>query len=128
MEEICHKLVLKLLKYIPFIIAIFYFIDSVLNCFGIIVYIVPDIFYMSPITALFMIIASFAFRFCIWHRLPIYYSIILHLLSTIDYYFNISITNSIILFIIILITIIFIILGMYLKNRYNKMRMLNVNE
>ena len=128
MEEICHKLVLKLLKYIPFIIAIFYFIDSVLNCFGIIVYIVPDIFYMSPITALFMIIASFAFRFCIWHRLPIYYSMILHLLSAIDYYFNIGITNSIILFIIILITIIFIILGMYLKNRYNKMRMLNVNE
>ena len=120
MEEICHKILLILLKYIPFIIAIIYLIVSVLRCFGVMSFIIPNLFFMSPITALFMIVASFTFKFCIWHRLPIYYSLLLHGIVCIDYYCNIPITSSILLFVYLLITIVFIIIGMYLKNRYNK--------
>lgn len=119
MEEVCHKILLILLKYIPFIIAIVYLIVSVLRCFGVMSFIMPNLFFMSPITALFMIVASFAFRFCIWHRLPIYYALLLHGIDCINYYCT-PITNNILLFVYLLITIVFIIIGMYLKNRYNK--------
>ena len=128
MEELCHKILLILLKYIPFLIAIAYLITSILHCFGIICLIVPNIFYLSPITALFILVASKAFKFCIWHRLPIYYALLLHGIACLDYYCKIPITNNIMLFIYLLITIIFILIGMYLKNQYNKKKKYGQNR
>ena len=75
---------------------------------------------MSPMIALFILIASLTFKFCIWHRLPIYYALLLHIISTIDYYTNIAISNWFMLFVYLVITIVFILIGMYFKNRYNK--------
>lgn len=120
MEGISHKIFLIVVKYLPIIIALGYLITSMLHCFGIICYIIPNLFYMSPITALFMICTSFAFKFCIWHRLPIYYAMILHLMTIIDYYTAITITSFALMFVYLVIAIIFILIGMYLKNRYNK--------
>jgi hypothetical protein len=128
MEETCHKILLIILKYIPFIIAIIYFTSSILHCFGIRCYLLGNLFFLSPITALFILVASFAFRFCIWHRLPIYYSLILHGIACLDYYCSIPITSNIMLFIYLLITIIFILVGMYLKNRYNKKKRYGQNR
>lgn len=122
MEVILHKLFLIIVKYLPFIIALSYLIVSVLHCFGTVCYLIPNLFYMSPITALFTISASFAFKFCIWHRLPIYYVMILHLIAIIDYYTVIAITSFSLLFVYLVITILFILLGMILKNRYNHRR------
>ena len=120
MVEVWHKLFLIIVKYIPFIIAIAYLFASVLKCFGIIPLFIPNLFYMSPITALFILAASFAFKFCIWHRLPIYYALLIQGIDCIEYYSNITITNNVLLFIYLMITITFILVGMYLKNRYNK--------
>ena len=128
MEETCHKILLIILKYIPFIIAIIYFISSILHCFGIRCCLLGNLFFLSPITALFILVASFAFRFCIWHRLPIYYALILHVTACLDYYCNIPITSNIMLFIYLLITIMFILVGMYLKNRYNKKKRYGQNR
>lgn len=120
MVEIWHKTFLLFVKYVPFIIATVYLIINIASCFGITLIILPNLFYMSPITALFIIAASFAFKFCIWHRLPIYYALLLQGIATIDYYSNVLITSNIMLFVYLIITLIFILLGMYLKNKYNK--------
>lgn len=120
MVEIWHKLFLIILKYIPILIGIAYFIASVFSCFGIYLVVLNTIFYMSPITALFILIASATFKFCIWHRLPIYYALLLHGISILDYYTPLTLTNSLILFVYLLITIMFILIGLYLKNKHNK--------
>jgi len=120
MEAKFHKVFLIILKCTPFIVALAYFICVMLSCFGISTYIIPTLFFLSPVAILFFICSSFAFKFCIWHRLPIYYSIILYIINSIDYYINLPIIDNIMLFIYLMITITFILVGMYLKNRYNK--------
>lgn len=128
MEGIWHKWFLIIVKYIPSIIAIVYLCAAILKCFGIMPMFIPNLFYMSPITALFILSASFTFKFCIWHRLPIYYALMIHGIDCIDYYCNIVITNYIILFIYLTITITFILFGMYLKNRCNKKKRYEQNR
>ena len=106
------------IKYIPFIIAFGYFISCICTCFGIVPIIIPNIIYMSPVTSLFILCASFAFRFCIWHRLSIYYALVTHAIVLIDYYSSITLSNWIMLFVYLLSAIITILLGMY--NRKQK--------
>ena len=112
-----YKIFLLLVKYLPFIIAILYFISCTLNCFGIYSRFTAQLAFYSPITAVFMLYTSFVFKCCVWHRLPIYYSLILQILININYYIPIS--SNIKLFVYLALTITFILFGMYLKNKYN---------
>lgn len=108
------------MKYVPVLIACVYFINAIASCIGVKLWILQDVFFLSPITALFILCASFVFKFCIWHRLPIYYCIILHIISYIDYYTNFLMVNSLALFVYLTLTIFCILLGMYFKNKRNE--------
>jgi hypothetical protein len=66
-----------------------------------------------------MLFASFAFNFCTWHRLPIYYCGVMDLISFLDVKYYISIQNHLMLAIYLIVTIVFILIGMYLKQKYN---------
>ena len=114
-----YKLFLILVKYLPFIIAVVYFICIMSYCIGIELNVLMNTFFLSPTMAGFILIASFVFKACIWHRLPIYYSLVLQIINTIDYYSPIIFTNSIMLYVYLLITIVFILIGMYLKEKRN---------
>lgn len=96
-----------------------YFITIITECLGVYPIVIPTLFYMSPISILFILAASFTLNFYIWHRLPIYYSLVLQIINTIDYYSPVVFTNNIMLYIYLIITIIFILLGMYFKNLHN---------
>lgn len=120
MVERLHKLFLIIVKYLPFIIGIIYFLIAILNCFGIECIVLTNLIFISPISALFILAASFTFKFCIWHRLPIYYCMMLETIGFIDYYAPLLISNNLMLLIHLSITILTILIGMYLKNRYNK--------
>lgn len=111
---------LLLLKHIPFAIALLTLICCILSCFGIYVKLLALFSFYSPITAGFMLYASNLFQNCIWHRLPIYYSLILEIFDYLNLYIPIS--GRIDLFIYLTLTILFIILGMYFKNNTNKKR------
>ena len=114
-----HKVFLIIVKYIPFILAVGYFIMAIESILNIHPVILPNLFFLSPISIVFILSASFVFKFCIWHRLPIYYCLTIQLINLIDYYSPIVFTNSTMLFIYIIVTIIFILLGMYFKNLHN---------
>ena len=114
-----YKLLLLAVKYLPAIIAIIYFICIIIGYFGIQLIIIPNLFFMSPIMALFILLVSFVFKCCVWHRLPIYYSLIEHGLVTIEYYVPGIFLSTTWMFVHLLVVIIFIILGMYFKNKYN---------
>ena len=122
MAERLHKLFLIIVKYLPFIIGVFYFMITILNCIGISTIVLSNIIFLSPISAIFILSASFTFKFCIWHRLPVYYCMLLETISFVDYYSPMAIKSNVMLLIYLIIAILFILIGMYFKNRYNKKR------
>ena len=65
MVERLHKVFLLFVKYIPVLIAVCYFIKIILNYFGFQSELLTHFVYLSPITALFILCASFVFKFCI---------------------------------------------------------------
>lgn len=77
---------------------------------------------MSVLSFILILLLSIALNFCIWHRLPIYYCGTLDLSNLIYYYTNVPILNSEMLLIYFIITGIFILIGAYIKNKYNKRR------
>lgn len=119
-EKLKYKLFLTIVKHLPFVIALFYFLFTVASCMHIRLVILPTLFYMSPISILFMLSASFVFQFCIWQRLPLYYCLLLQVIHTIDYYIPITFSDGVLFSISSIITVCFILIGMYLKNKANR--------
>ena len=110
---------IKLLKILPSLIALIYFINIVLNLFEINLNSLSYIAGMSFIPLLFMYISSYVFQFCEYHRLPLHYILITNLLSIIGYEFEITI--NIWLYIIIHSVLfgltVFMVLYLYLKDK-----------
>lgn len=109
----------KLLKILPSLIALVYFINILLNLIGISLNFLSYISGISFIPLLFIYISSYVFQFCEYHRLPLHYILITNLLSIIGYEFEITI--DIWLYIIIHSVLfgltIFIALYLYLKDK-----------
>ena len=59
-----HKLLLLVLKFIPMVTALCYLLNTVFACFGIDTPILSHISGMSLLPWLFILIATFVFRFC----------------------------------------------------------------
>lgn len=82
---------IKLLKILPSLIALIYFINIILNLFDVNLNSLSYLAGMSFIPLLFMYISSYVFQFCEYHRLPLHYILIANLLSIIGYEFEIAI-------------------------------------
>ena len=82
---------IKLLKILPSLIALIYFINIILNLIGVKLNSLSYLAGMSFIPLLFIYISSYVFQFCEYHRLPLHYILITNLLSIIGYEFEISI-------------------------------------
>ena len=108
-----------IVKYIPFVIAIGYLLMAIFSCFGISCIWLPVLFRFSMSSFICLFAISILLKFCIWHRLPLYYAITIDIINTIDYYFVIPISSKVLLLIYLVISIIFILVGMYLKEKYN---------
>lgn len=114
------KLAKIIVKYCPIIIAIFYFLSSILSCLGIGIYWITPIYYISFLPFLCLYACSKLLKFCIWHRLPLYYSISIDIINAIDYYIVIPIASKWMLLLYMLITGCFVLYGAWLKERYNR--------
>lgn len=120
-----YKVFLIGLKYLPFLFGLMSLVFTVLGCFGITVGFFSSIVHLGVIPAMFWILASFAFKCCIWHRLPIYYCWINNIISWIDFRYAIPVNNLIMLLIYSGVALVFILMGMYFKNRYNVKQRIN---
>jgi hypothetical protein len=109
----------KLLKILPSLIALVYFINILLNLIGISLNFLSYISGISFIPLLFIYISSYVFQFCEYHRLPLHYILITNLLSIIGYEFEITINIwlYIIIHSILFGLTIFIALYLYLKDK-----------
>lgn len=87
-----HKLLLLVLKFIPMVTALCYLLNTVFACFGIDTPILSHISGMSLLPWLFILIATFVFRFCIYHRMFLYYILVSDIVNILDYYIGIPVT------------------------------------
>lgn len=117
-----YKLFLIGLKYCPFIIGIFSLIMVVLGCFGISFTLFPVLFNLSIFPTIIWILASIAFKCCIWHRLPLYYCWVNNVISWVDFKWTIPLNNLQMILVYLFITLMFILMGMYFKNKRNHER------
>lgn len=113
-----YKLLLIMLKYIPMLIALFYVINTATAYVGIDIPVLSNIAGMSLLTWAFMYLSAIVFRFCLYHRMFLYYILATDIVNIIDYYVGIPITDFELLMLHSVITgvSLFIILYAYVKN------------
>lgn len=123
-EEKClrnkqYKLFLIMLKYIPMLIALIYTLNTFAAFMGIDIPAANNIAGISLLTWIFMYIATIVFKFCVYHRMFLYYILVVDIVNTIDYYIGIPVSDFqlLILHSIIMGISLFIVLFLYLKYR-----------
>lgn len=105
-----YKFELILLKFIPFILAIACLLNTILSYFGIDLAILTYLCGISFFTLLFLFVSSYVFKFCLYHRLPLYYVIVNNLLAIYDYYIGIPLNDKHLLILYLIIAWVFYIL------------------
>ena len=115
MNKISYRLFLFTLKAIPYVIALFYILFTVGCYFGIELNVIGYIASCSVLTWLFLYISSFVFKFCIYHRLPLYYILLNDLINTVDVYIHLPISTYSFFLLYIWLTGVFILLYIYLR-------------
>ena len=75
------------------IISLFYLINTITAFIGIDIPILSTIAGMSLLTWIFMYIATIVFNFCSYHRMFLYYILIVDIINIIDYYISIPISD-----------------------------------
>ena len=75
------------------IISLFYLINTITAFIGIDIPILSTISGMSLLTWIFMYIATIVFNFCSYHRMFLYYILIVDIINIIDYYISIPISD-----------------------------------
>ena len=88
LQKSLYKIELYIIKVIPYILALFYLLNTILSYFYIDIPLISYIAGISLLSLLFLYITSFVFNFCTYHRLSIYYIFVNLLIVVLDYYFD----------------------------------------
>lgn len=94
-SKFLYKLEIVGIKYIPIIIAVLYFLNTILDAFGIYQDMISHLTGISLLPWCFLLLSSFVFKFCVYHRIPLYYIAINHIIALIDYYVDIPLNLEI---------------------------------
>lgn len=101
---------------------LFYILNSILSYFNIDILLLSVISGLSILTLLFLFISSFVFRFCVYHRLPLYYILISDIINYYDNIIGIPISNRNLFILNIIIAGVFILLIVYFKFKQHESR------
>lgn len=113
LNKVLYKLILYSVKVIPILVSGIYLLNTVLSYCNIDLplfsYIVQFLFIG------FFYIASYAFKFCAWHRMFIHYITLVLILNIIDYHIGIPLSDRDILAAYLIISIVFLVITVILK-------------
>ena len=115
-----YKLELVLLKFMPFLLALFHALNTILAYFNLEYRIINYLSGVSILTLVFLYISSYVFKFCSYHRIFLHYIVINNLISAYDLYIGINISNFNYLILHIIILFIAILIATYLYVKDNK--------
>lgn len=120
LQKRSHKLLLVFLKLIPMVTALCYLLNTVLACFGIEAAILSHLSGMSLLPWLFILLAAFVFKFCIYHRMFLYYIFVSDAINIYDYYIGIPIDTYGIIILNLCISGLFLFLVLYFYVKCHK--------
>ena len=103
-----------MLKIIPALLALFDIINTILGFLGIECHWVSFFGGISFFTLAFIYLSSYAFQFCVYHRMFLHYILATNILSIIDYEIGIPISNLNLLRIHLVLFGLFLFLILYL--------------
>ena len=89
-----HKFFLLAIKYLPYLIMVIEVVRTFSCIFGKQEVVLSYIGGTSYLVLLFMLLTSFAFDFCSYHRVPIYYILTNNTLTLWDFYVGIPVSNA----------------------------------
>lgn len=112
-----HKVMLFLLKIIPAVMAVSYFLNVFCAFMGIGLQIASHYLGMFLAPMMYLYISSYVFKFCEYHRWFIHYLVVSEFVTLTDWYFKIPVSNEIMCMIHFGITGVFIV-GVIIFNIY----------
>lgn len=119
-EDIMKKLSIWMLRVIPIIITAIYLLHTLLSLMSINCAPLRYIGGISILPLLYIYISSFAFKFCIYHRLFIYYIFIYNMIKIVNYYISIPYSGKIMIWFNLGITGLFLFMLLYIRFRVCK--------
>lgn len=121
LNKTLYKSILFLLKVIPYVLAFIYIVYIAFAFFNIDLILLGYLAHMSVLPWIFLFLASYVFKFCTVHRLPLYYILVNDTITTIDAYTEIPLGWFNLLMLHTVIVGIFLFLIMYFhQKRRNK--------
>lgn len=88
------KLFLLVIKYIPYVVMLLGMVRTLSYILGYYPIVLSYIGGTSYLTILLMLLTSFVFNFCSYHRVPIYYILVNDTLTLYDYHIGIPLSNA----------------------------------
>lgn len=116
-EKHSYKVFLQTLKVLPMVLAFTCCLNTYLAFFG---YEFPLLSYIGGISFsgwLFIYIATIVFKFCIYHRMFLYYVLVTNILSVYEFHIGIPIDDAGLLRLYSFITAVFMFLILFLYRR-----------
>lgn len=117
-SKFAQKLMLYSVRIIPMVITGIYILNTVFSYYGIdwegFSYIVQFLFIG------FMYLASFAFKFCRWHRMFIHYIFLISILNIVDYHWGIPLSDRNLFLMYMVLTGVCLFLVLWFRMKYRK--------
>lgn len=110
-----YKIEIGLLRIIPMIIAALYLLNTILSYLGMDLPVLSLIGGLSILPLLFLYVSSFVFKFCLYHRMFLYYIVVCDFISYVDYYIGLPFTDGTLLKINVTVAGLFLFIILYLK-------------
>jgi len=119
LERRTYKLLLGMLKVIPILLAFLAIVNTALDFLGIESSVISMLGGMSVLSLIFLYLASYVFRFCIYHRMFLHYVLLNNTLSAFDYYVGIPVStfDLLIIHVVLVGLFLFLVLYFYRKER-----------
>lgn len=114
-----YKMELRLLKVLPVLLAVLYFSNTLCDVFNKDFPILSCLGGLSFIPFIFILISSFVFKFCTYHRMFLYYCVVNDTINWIDYAFKLDINDIRFLAIHLIVAFVFLLLILYLRKYEN---------
>lgn len=119
-NRVLHKFFLAFLKIIPMVMAGLYLLNTVLSYFNIDYSIVSYLTGLGLIPWLFILVASYALKFCIYHRLFLWYIVANDVVCWVDYNFELPVSDRGYLLLHFIVAGLFIFLILYFHQKCKK--------
>lgn len=120
LSKALYKIQLYLLKVIPMVMAFIYFLNTVLSYYDIDVELLSYLASGSILTIIFLYVASYAFKFCEYHRMFIHYVALNWTVNIYDTYIGVPVDDRGMLSIYLAITATFLFIILYLHVKHTK--------